>query len=171
MLETLITSKTRIKLILKFFLNPGNKAYLRLLEEEFAESTNAIRLELNRLEEAGMLASYNEGNKKWYQVNAGHPLFRPLQEIVEKMLGIDIIIERILNRLGNIGRVYLVGKLAQGLDEQVIHILIVGNPDHAYLDQLVKKAETLLKRTIHYQITESLEEAPEKALLIWENQQ
>ena len=53
MLESLITSKTRIKLLLKFFLNSSTKAYLRGLEAEFGESTKAIRLELNRFEQIG----------------------------------------------------------------------------------------------------------------------
>lgn len=64
MIETLISSQTRIKLLLKFFLNSNTKAYLRSLESEFSESSNAIRLELNRLEQSGMLSSFMEGNKK-----------------------------------------------------------------------------------------------------------
>ena len=50
MIETLISSKTRVKLLLKFFLNSRNTAYLRNLEEEFEESTNGIRVELNKFE-------------------------------------------------------------------------------------------------------------------------
>ena len=61
MLESLITSKTRTKLLLKFFLNPGTSAYLRGLAEEFGESTNGVRVELNRLSEAGLLESADEG--------------------------------------------------------------------------------------------------------------
>ena len=57
MLDTLITSKTRIKLLMKFFLNPGIKAYLRGLATEFDESTNSIRLELNRFSEANLLTT------------------------------------------------------------------------------------------------------------------
>ena len=64
MIEALISSKTRIKLLLKFFLNSSNRAYLRGLEEEFVESTKAIRLELNNLEKAGMLSIDVHGNKK-----------------------------------------------------------------------------------------------------------
>ena len=75
MLETLISSRTRIKLLLKFFLNAQSKGYLRSLEHEFGESTNAIRLELNKFEEAGMLSSESEGNKKVYRANPKHPLF------------------------------------------------------------------------------------------------
>jgi len=50
MIESLITSKTRIKLLLKFFFNSQTKSYLRSMEKEFGESSNAIRIELNRFE-------------------------------------------------------------------------------------------------------------------------
>ena len=52
-LDTLITSRTRVKLLMKFFLNSRTTSYLRDLENEFDESTNAIRVELNRFEKAG----------------------------------------------------------------------------------------------------------------------
>ena len=58
MIEALISSKTRIKLLLKFFLNSKTTSYLRGLEAEFGESSNAIRIELNRFEKAGG-APYN----------------------------------------------------------------------------------------------------------------
>jgi len=63
MLESLITSQTRIKLLLKFFLNPESKSYLRELAEEFGESTNSVRLELNRLTQAGLLTSAENGSE------------------------------------------------------------------------------------------------------------
>ena len=55
MIETLISSKTRVKLLFKFFLNKETTAYLRGLENEMGESTNAIRIELNKFEKAGLL--------------------------------------------------------------------------------------------------------------------
>ena len=67
MIETLISSKTRIKLLLKFFLNSNNTAYLRNLENEFQESTNSIRIELNRFEDAGLLIATTEGEQKKFQ--------------------------------------------------------------------------------------------------------
>ena len=75
MLETLITSRTRIKLMTKFFLNPRTKAYLRELERSFDESCNAVRLELNRFEESGLLSSSLVGNRKIFMANTNHPLF------------------------------------------------------------------------------------------------
>ena len=79
MIDSLITNKTRIKLLLRFFLNTGSRSYLRGLESEFGESTNAIRLELNRFEEAGLLVSSMDKNKKMFQANRHHPLFDDIQ--------------------------------------------------------------------------------------------
>ncbi len=83
MLDTLITSKTRVKLLLKFFLNPGTKSYLRGLATEFGESTNAIRVELNRLTDAKLLKSVHAGRTIQYRANKQHSLFKDLQSVVK----------------------------------------------------------------------------------------
>ena len=75
MLETLITSKTRIRLLVKFFINAATNGHLRGLADEMNESTNAIRIELNKFEESGLLTSYSESNKKIFKANTSHPLF------------------------------------------------------------------------------------------------
>ena len=115
MLETLISSKTRIKLLLKFFLNSNAKAYLRGLETEFGESTNAIRIEINRFEQAGMLTSNMVGNKKVFQANTTHPLFNEVHNILLKYVGFDHIIENVIERLGDVRRVFVVGEFSKGL--------------------------------------------------------
>ena len=93
MLETLISSKTRLKLLLRLFLNPGSKAYLRGLADEFDESTNSVRVELNRFEEAGMLSSDLVGNKKVFQANKEYPLFEEIRKILLKYTGLQDIID------------------------------------------------------------------------------
>ena len=99
MLESLITSKTRIKLLLKFFINPGTKAYLRELANEFDESTNSVRLELNRLTKANLLISQNRGRTILYNANKEHTFFRDIQNIALKYVGIDHIIENMVQSL------------------------------------------------------------------------
>lgn len=151
MLESLITSKTRIKLLLKFFLNINNQGYLRSLEHEFNESTNGIRQELNRFEHAGLLLTESEGNKKLYRANTGHPLFKDLNSIILKFVGVEELIERVIDRLGNVQQVYLEGRIAQGLESDIIDLLIVGDDiDRNYLSALVEKTEPLLRRKIRY---------------------
>ncbi|MDX2285248.1 MAG: ArsR family transcriptional regulator [Bacteroidia bacterium] len=152
MIETLISSKTRIKLLIKFFLNSSTTAYLRNLEQEFGESTNAIRVELNRLEGAGMLSSFQQGNKKMFRVNPAHPLFQEIQSIVRKYVGLDQIVSGIVERLGAVERVYLTGAFAQGLDSGQIELILIGQVDQAYLDQLVEKAQAMVRRRISYEV-------------------
>ena len=86
MLESLITSKTRIRLLIKFFLNIANKGYLNSLASEFGESTNSIRKELNNLFSAGYLEKHIENNKVIYSANTSHPLFKIIHKIVKKQL-------------------------------------------------------------------------------------
>lgn len=154
MIDSLITSKTRIKLLLKFFLNAATTSYLRNLEEEFGESTNAIRVELNRLEEAGLLTSENVSNKKFYRANTSHPLFPEINNIVRKYFGIDKIVEEVVEKLGDVQAVYLVGRMARGLNADEIQLLIVSdNIDLEYLNKLINKASFLINRRISYVIT------------------
>ncbi len=176
MIGPLLTNKTRIKLLLKFFLNPNNTGYLRSLSEEFDESTNAIRIELNRFEEAGILQSSIEGNKKIYRANCHHPLFPDISSIIRKYVGIDTLAEEVLAELGDIEEVYLTGKLAQGLDSDVIHLFIVGSKiDQSFLDYLIQKAHHLIERKIYYLIAspnnaESILKETPNALLIYKTE-
>jgi hypothetical protein len=151
-LETLITSKTRIKLLLKFFSNQSNQAYLRSLADEFGESTNAVRVELNRLSDAGLLESEAAGNTILYKANSKHPIYGDIRNLVSKYLGFDQIIENVLGRLGNLEMAVVVGDYARGNDSGIIDLRLVGNIDFDYLSQLVPKAEGLIKRKIRYSI-------------------
>jgi len=174
MIEALISSKTRIKLLLKFFLNTSTIGYLRGLESEFGESSNAIRLELNKFEQAGMLSSYAKGNRKYFKANEAHPLFKDIHKIVLKHIGIDKLIETIISRLGALDAVYLVGQFSKGLDSGIIDILLVGDVDEEYLVKVIQKAEELIERKVRYLIysQEELEKSAKgnfdpEPLLLW----
>ena len=150
MINTLISSKTRIKLLLKFFLNSNTTSYLRSLESEFGESTNGIRLELNKLEKAGMLSSFLKGNKKIFKANTEHPLFKEIHNILLKHIGLDKIVEQVVERLGEVDKVYLSGDFSRGIDSQIIDLIFVGNLDKLYLVNLIGKAEKIVNRKIRY---------------------
>ncbi len=136
---------------MKFFINSKNTAYLRNLEEEFGESTNAIRLELNKFEKAGFIDSYSEGNKKLFTVNTKHPLFKDINNIVLKLTGLDHIIDYVLQRIGDIEKVYLVGKLSKGQTTDIIDLVLVGeNINKSFLLEQIEKAEKKIKKKIKY---------------------
>lgn len=150
MIESLISSKTRVKLLLKFFLNEGTRGYLRGLESEFGESSNAIRLELNRLVAAGLLSSEAEGNKRYFQANRQHPLYDNIHEIVRKHIGLDSVVETIASQLGNLEQVFVAGSFSRGLDSGIIDLVLVGEVDRAYLIKLIDRAEDIIERKVRY---------------------
>ncbi len=174
MLDSLITSKTRIKILLKFFLNSQNKGYLRNLEAEFDESSNSIRMELNKLEKAGLLKSSLDRNKKMFFANTEHPLFGDINNILKKFIGIDQIIEHIINQIGDLKAAYITGNFAMGLDAKTIDLALIGNNlDIHYINGLVAKAQIYVSKEITFVLIheeELLQNYEKKALLqIWKS--
>jgi hypothetical protein len=148
-LESLITSQTRIKLLVRFFLNQSNDGYLRGLADEFKESSNAIRLELNRFEKAGLLISFLVGNKKIYKANGNHPLSTDIHNIVLKYVGIDNTIEEVIQQMGNLHEAWITGDFAVGRDNKFVDILLIGREINLKtLSELIEKAEKAITHKI-----------------------
>jgi len=144
----LITSKTRIKILMRLFLNPKRHAYLRELADEFNASPSQVREELRQLNEAGFLESHKNGRQIQYQANKKHPLFNELQSMVQKALGMDRILDSILDRLGNLEEAYLIDDYAEGKDTGIVDLVLVGNIDQENLIDLVHKTERYIDRKI-----------------------
>jgi len=154
MLESLITSKTRLRLLIKFFVNIANKGYLNELASEFGESTNSVRKELNNLSSAGYLDKQNKSNKVIYKANISHPLFKTIQQIIRKHLGIEELLESVYNKTGDVEKIILLGDYARGIDSGLIEVLIVGkNINKEYLDIISPKIEKKIKRKVNFIIS------------------
>ena len=157
MLDSLVTSKTRIKLLLKFFINPETRAYLRELAKEFGESTNSVRLELNRLTKANLLVSKNRGRTILYNANKEHTFFRDIQKIALKYVGIDCIVENMVKSLGEVKAAYIIGDYAKGKDSGIIDLILIGKINHKILQQLIEKTEKLINRKIRTMLLTEIE--------------
>jgi DNA-binding transcriptional ArsR family regulator len=154
-LDSLVTSKTRIKLLLKFFSH-ANSGYLRSLAKEFDESTNSVRVELNRLADAGLLVAEDEGKTKMYKANEGHPFFQEIKNMVSKFLGLDDLMERIVKRMGEVEKAYIIGDYAQGIDSGTVQMILIGkNLDRDYLDFIREKTYEKVSRKVEVEILES----------------
>jgi glutathione peroxidase-family protein len=168
MLASLITSKTRLKMLIKFFVNTANKGYLNGLANEFNESTNSIRKELNNLSSAGYLIKVKSNNKIIYNANKTHPLFKVLQKVVRKHLGIEQIIDSVIDNLGDVKSVALVGDYAMGIDSGLIEVLLLGNKINTdYLKDLIKKIENKITRKVSFDIVDTF---PKNSLVIYNNE-
>lgn len=154
MLDKLITSKTRLRLLLRFFVAATDKGYLNGLAQEFEESTNAIRKELNHLASVGYLTKNKQNNKTQYLANTKYPLFSFLQKIVHQHLGLEFIAEKVIERMGDVQTISLVCDYAKGMDKDTIEVVICGRQlNHDYLIGLSKKIEDQIDRSLNISVS------------------
>jgi len=150
-LGELITSKTRLRLLIKFFVSQANRGYLNGLATEMGESTNAIRKELNHLHDAGYLQKEKSNNKIQYKANTKHPMFSVLQKVILKHLGLEDAVEIVLERMGAVEQIILIGDYAKGIDSGKIEIIIVGQDlNTSYVRNLEEKIEKLISRKVTF---------------------
>ena len=133
---------------MRLFLNPKQNAYLRELAEEFNASPSQVREELRQLDKAGFLESHKSGRQIQYQANQKHPLFHELQSMVQKALGMDRILDSIIERLGNLEEAYIIDDYAEGKDTGIIDLVLIGDIDQENLFDLVRKTERYIERKI-----------------------
>ena len=156
MLGELITSKTRLRLLIKFFVSQANRGYLNGLATEMGESTNAIRKELNHLHDAGYLQKEKSNNKINYKANTEHPMFSVLQKVILKHLGLEDAVEIVLERMGDVEQIILIGNYAKGIDSGKIEIIIVGQDlNTSYVQNLEEKLEKLINRKVAFFLSAS----------------
>lgn len=148
LLGSLITSKMRIRILMRLFLNPSQQVYLRGLSTELQASPSQVRSELNNLRDTGLLDSARHGRQTFYAANPQHPLYPELHSMVKKALGMDRILESIVRRLGDLRLALLLEDYAQGKDTGIIDLLLVGDINQENLADLVGKTEAYIGRKI-----------------------
>ncbi len=153
----LITSKTRIRILMRLFLNPHQNAYLRELADEFKVSPSQVRDELLQLKKVKILESEKKGRQILYKANRKHPLYNELHSMVIKALGMDRILDSIIERLGNLEEAYLIDDYAAGKDTGLVDLLLVGSVDLVNLEDLVAKTEKYIDRKIRTLVLSSEE--------------
>ncbi len=114
-------------------------------------------MELNRLEDANMITSRQDGKKKIFQVNREHPLYSDINSMVRKFTGLDYIVEHITKKLGNLQAVYLAGDMVNGVDTNVIDLVFIGEVDEEYLINLIAKSKSIINRDIRYLVENNYE--------------
>ena len=112
----------------------------------------------------------------YYRANKQHSLFPELQSMVKKAMGMDQILESILERLGQLELAYLIDDYAEGKDTGLIDLLLVGKVDQTNLSDLVRKTEKYIGRKIRTLVMEKDEYEHMKAtfekrpkILLWSN--
>jgi DNA-binding Lrp family transcriptional regulator len=144
----LITSRVRVRILMRLFLNADQNAYLRELAKEFDVSPSHIKDELDNLSDAGLLRREKLGRQVNYSANTSHSLFPELHSMVKKAMGMDSILDSIVRRLGNLEQAFVIDDYAEGKDTGIIDLVLIGDIDRESLNDLVAKSEKYLRRKI-----------------------
>ncbi len=151
-LSDFIISRVRVKLLTIFLSKPDGLYYVRELTRLAKEEINAIRRELARMKEVGMLKSEQRGNRLYYSYRTSYPFYPELQNLIIKSspLGQQLIKNR--SKLGFIKYAFVSQKLIRGLERSSDHIdlMIIGKVIMPQLSLIVKKLEKILETEINY---------------------
>lgn len=153
-LDHLLISKVRIKILKYFIFNIEEELHLRAIVREVDEEINAVRRELNRLEELGIFKTYDKGNRKYFRFVDTHPLAKEIANLIIKCYGLGDEIIKKGNRLGDIKYAFFTPSFVfkSLYPSNSIDLVIIGKVDMIELENLIQKAQNTLKREIHYTV-------------------
>ena len=151
MLEALISSKSRVRLLCLFLLNPGREYYIREIGRMTGDNINAVRRELANLESFGLITGKRSGNQQYYTVNTAHFLYADLQKIILKTEGIAGSIQNALTGEA-VTCAFIYGSFAKGTAQERsdIDLFIVGSVAEDNILPLIYKCEKESGREINY---------------------
>lgn len=159
MLEALISSETRVKVLTLFLLNPDKEYYIRQVERLVGKNYALVRKELAHLEEFGLLSSETKGNQTYYTVDQTFFLYPELQRLVLKTEGVARVLKEQLDELGVLECIFIYGSFASGTAgaKSDIDLFLVGEVDESRLIPLINESERTLQREINYTLVKKEE--------------
>lgn len=152
MLDDIIISRVRVKLLQIFLENPGQIIHVRELVRRTHEEINAVRRELSHMEKAGMVSKEQRANRLYYSFRKDYPLYFDLLELVSKTVGLGGAIIKNKAKLGKIRFAMLSGKFARNMagTPEMVDLLIVGNVVIPEVAALVREEELRRGREIFF---------------------
>lgn len=152
MLEALISSRARVKLLSLFLQNPGKEYFVREIVRMTGENINAVRRELANLASFGLITGRKRGNQQYYEVNTGHFLYADLQKVILKTEGVAGVLAQALAGEKAITCSFIYGSFAKGTagSGSDIDLFIIGDADEARLIPLIAECENTTGREINF---------------------
>jgi hypothetical protein len=133
-----------------------------------------VRVELNRLTDAKLISSEKVGRTIEYYANNKHALFGEIRSLIQKVSGVDQVIESLIKKLGDVKTAYIVGDYAQGIDSGLIDVVLLGDINISELDRIAERAGEELSRKLRPMVVTEKELRSlwvqlnmDHALLIW----
>jgi hypothetical protein len=158
MLQHIIPSKARRKILEFFFHHPGENYYLRRVVREIDEEVNAVKRELDILTEEKLLLRERRLNKVYFSINKNYRLYDEFLRIFAKTNKLATTIYNNLSKIGKIKFVAVSTKFPKNLiiKDDEIYLILVGIVVVVEIESIIKDVEKEFGRPINYStMTES----------------
>lgn len=152
MLNDLIISRVRVKLLQIFLSQPSQIIHVRELVRQSKEEINAVRRELAHMEKVGIVSKEHRANRLYYSFRKDYPLYFDLLELITKTNGLGGAILKNRHKLGRIKFAMLSGKFARNIagSADKVDLLVVGNVVIPEVAALVREEELRRGREIFF---------------------
>lgn len=154
MLDNIITSEARLKVLRYFFSNGYDfLPYVREIVRGTGLEINAVRRELQRLSSSKLLIEEKRGNRLHYKLNTSHSLYYDLASIIAREVGLGRLIYKKKKKIGNIKFCLL--SLNYFLHREVktpIDLIIVGDVYLNYLKELITEYQEKKGTEVNYMV-------------------
>ncbi len=154
MLDHIIPSKARRKILELFYHHPNENYYVRKVVREVGEEVNAVKRELDILTEEKLLLREKRLNKVYYTLNKNYIFYEEFLRIFAKTNYLSTLIYQNLSRIGKIKYIALSTKYPKNIEikEDEIYLLFVGVIVVAEVEGLIAEAEKQYGRPINYTV-------------------
>lgn len=154
MLEDIVISRVRVKLLELFLSHPEKIFHVREMVRQTNEEINAVRRELAHMEKAGMVSKEPRANRLYYSFRHDYPLYFELLELIAKTKGLGLDILKNKAKLGKIKFAMLSGRFIRSkmVPSENVDLLVVGNIVLPELAQIVKNEEVRRDKEINYTV-------------------
>lgn len=153
-LQDFMISRVRVQIMELFFNQPSEMYFVREITRQTHEEINAVRRELDRMLEAGILKSEERGNRLYYFLNKNYTFYPELLRMVKKSTGLGLKLIKQRKKLGTVKFIMFSGKYVS-IDTSKrtdVDILVVGDVVLAELESLMKEEEQKIGREISYSV-------------------
>ena len=96
-------------------------------------------------------------------------MFDVLQKVVFKHLGLEEIVEKVLERMGSVKKILLIGDYAKGIDSGNVEVILIGDQlNTEYIGGLEKKVQGIIDRKVSFYLA-TKENQNQHRIVLYEN--
>ena len=148
-------SNNQLKILALLMSQQEKEYYMSEIGEVLEKKPGVFQRGLNSLVKEGIVVSRRKGNLRLFRINTDYPLFPEIRKIVEKTVGVEGLLRRMVEGMDKVEKAFIYGSYAKDSmrADSDIDLAVVGDGGiESELIRELKKIEELVDREINYRL-------------------